>query len=738
VNHLAPCLRLSAALMISALLPLLTSCIASRASTSGPATITSFTANTEVSVPGAPVVLSWQVAGAAKLTISDGTNPVTGAIAVSATSVQVSPAVTTTYTLTATGGDGSTVSAIVVNASTGATAPAAVTVTVVPPPVISSFIATPSTIANGQSSTLSWSVANAATLNLQQNDAATGMFQGSITVTGMSSYVVTPDASTLYTLVVNSPAPVAIAPPVQAQLQVTVEQIPKPVISSFAASSLNIVTGGSTTLTWSVANQTQLTLQAVDANHPAPGQQINVTGNSYTATLSLTTTFTLVAANIAGVTATSNPVTVKVSSCPPPEIYSFSADPVSLGPGNPVALTAVFNGGLTGDLGVATVDNGIGTLTTGNPVMTAALNASTTYHLTVTNGCGSTNTAAAQVPVGNVTIFAGGALAGNQDGLTTAATFSLPFGMAIDSSGNVYVADYGSDTVRMITPAGNVTTIAGVPFMSGLVDGPAGTGLLNEPQGLAVDTAGDVFVADTGNNAIREIAAGSGMMTTVAGSSTGLPGDQDGTGSGALFNAPSGIAVNAQGLLYVVDKVNNQIRAIAPGGVVTTLAGQGVTINNPSGSGYQDGPGSQALFDEPSAIVLNSDNNLYVTDSANYVVREVTPAGVVSTIAGIPVTEGSTDGAGNSASFGTLRAIVHDSSGTLYVADTAPNYTIRRLTFINNAYTVDTIAGTVQATTPNPSGPLPAILNNIYGMALNPGNGNLYFTINNDIYSAPY
>lgn len=715
--------RILLALNTSIMLAALTSCIASRQGNVGPVTISSFDASPTTSIPGAPVTLTWVVSGATSLSISDGSGPVTGATPISGNSVQVSPTATTTYTLTATGPSGS-VSTI--TGSNGSQQPAAATVTVVPLPVISSFTATPSTIANGQSTTLTWNVTNSVSLSLQAQDTVTGAI-GSQDVSGMTSIIEQPSNTTKYTLFAISAAP--SAPGASAELTVTVNQIPKPVIQSFTASSRNISPGETSTLAWTVQNAVQLTLEA------SPGGNTNVTGqNGYVVSPTVTTTYTLVAANSAGVEATSSPLTINVSSCPPPNIYSFAATPPSTSPGNTVSLNAVFDSGANGQSFTGTIDNGIGMVNSGDPVPSPALSSSTTYTLTVTNGCGSKSTAAAQVPVGNIALYAGQTSPGSSDGTTTSATFRSPQGMASDRNGSLYVADYGNNSIRMISASGDVNTIAGVPGSSGYQDGPALSALFNNPLGVAVDSAGNVYVADTGNNAIRVISGGN--VTTLAGTPP-TSGYMDGTGTGAAFDNPSSIAIGSDGNLYVADRDNNVIRVVTTAGVVTTLAGPGPSASNPTGSGYADGTGKEALFNSPSGIVFNTDGNLYVTDSNNYVVRTVSLAGVVTTIAGQPMTSGSDDGSGDNASFGILRPIVADAFGTLYVGDTT-NYTVRRLTFLNDSWVVDTIIGTTHQVSYNPNGPLPGKLNATAGMAIAPTAGNIYMTINNAVYSAPY
>ena len=210
------------------------------------------------------------------------------------------------------------------------------------------------------------------------------------------------------------------------------------------------------------------------------------------------------------------------------------------------------------------------------------------------------------------------------------AQFSLPGGVALDSAGNVYVGDTGNHTIRKITPAGVVTTLAGSPGVIGSADGTGSAAQFYQPGGVAVDSAGNVYVADCANQTIRKITP-AGVVTTLAGSPL-VQGSADGNGSAARFFQPHGVAVDTAGILYVADQNNHSIRKIDTAGNVTTLAG------SPGAAGSADGIGSAARFNQPSGVVLDSVGNVYVVDRMN---NRVTKGTIVR--AAIEVTRSGTD-----------------------------------------------------------------------------------------------
>jgi hypothetical protein len=253
------------------------------------------------------------------------------------------------------------------------------------------------------------------------------------------------------------------------------------------------------------------------------------------------------------------------------------------------------------------------------------------------------------------------------------ARFQAPEGLTVDASGTVYVADTGAGMLRRVTPAGDTTPLAGGGGF-GLNDGIALSGGPNTggasfqgPVGLAVAPDGALIVADTGNHAVRRVK--DGRVTTLAG--TGKAGWLDGTGKDAQLNAPRGLAVAADGTIFVADTENHRLRVIAPGGAVSTLAGA-------SAAAFVDGEASAAAFNEPVGVVLEASGSVIVLDRGNKAIRRVTREGVVTTVAG-GVLNVQVDGVGSAAGFRAPSAIAQEASGTFLVTDLVPP-AIRRVT----------------------------------------------------------
>jgi sulfur carrier protein ThiS len=277
---------------------------------------------------------------------------------------------------------------------------------------------------------------------------------------------------------------------------------------------------------------------------------------------------------------------------------------------------------------------------------------------------------------------------GFNDGAGTNALFSYPNGTAVDNNGNVYVGDYWNSTIRKITPVGTnwvVSTFAGQAGQYGFNDGTGTNAIFNRPNGTAVDNNGNVYVADADNSTIRMVNS-LGVVSTMAGSGPDSEGSVNGTGSDARFDSPLDVAVDSNGNVYVADSGNNTIRKITSQAVVSTLAGLAGT------TGANDGAGSDARFDYPESVAVDSNGNVYVADSYNATIRKVTSEGLVTTIAGLAYYAGTNDGVGTNARFCGPDGVAVDSAGNVYVAD-SENYTIRKITPVGTSWVVSTIAG---------------------------------------------
>ena len=306
---------------------------------------------------------------------------------------------------------------------------------------------------------------------------------------------------------------------------------------------------------------------------------------------------------------------------------------------------------------------------------------------------------------------------GSVDATGAAASFSFPNGLAVDGSGNVYVADRSNHKIRKITPAGVVTTFAG-SGSQGSTDATGTAASFRSPTSVAVDAAGNVYVTDRDNNKIRKITP-MGVVTTLAGSATNTSGNANGTGTAASFNWPTGIAVDASGNnIYVADMNNNKVRKITATGEVTTLAGTGAF-------GNVDGPNTVARLWGPRGVCIDGAGNLYVTENT-HTIRKITPAGDVSTIAGNGAT-GSANGIGTAATFASPTGIVVDASGNIYVADYQNNQ-IRKIT---STGVVTTFAGALAQGTTDGAGTA-ARFRNPFGLAID-ASGYLY--VGDEYYS---
>lgn len=280
---------------------------------------------------------------------------------------------------------------------------------------------------------------------------------------------------------------------------------------------------------------------------------------------------------------------------------------------------------------------------------------------------------------GNVTTFAGNvSVSGSKDGVGQDARFSSTLTLALGPTGDLFVADVGNRTIRRVTPQGVVTTIAGKVREFGNIDGVGENARFGDIWDLAVDSHGNVFFTDRSWGCIRKIAP-DGTVTRFVGT-PGNPEGTDGIGLAAGFGIPFGITIDRSDNLYVGDSDGSHgvIRKITPAGVVTTLAG---TFHTSNPYAFADGKGSAAQFSVPHGLVADDEGNIYVADYGNNVIRKVTPDGTTTTLAGSPYAggEGSTDGIGQAARFFRLSDVTMHSSGSIFIAD-KDNDVIRKMT----------------------------------------------------------
>lgn len=402
---------------------------------------------------------------------------------------------------------------------------------------------------------------------------------------------------------------------------------------------------------------------------------------------------------------------------------------------SPTATTFTLSGSLSGlraGLQVS-IANGSGAPvvfnTNGSQTIASNLPGTATYSLAVStqpagqicsisNGSGSI----AGASVSNVAVSCsdslnllagGGSSNSSPDGTGALATFQSPQQIVADAAGNLFVTDFFNHIVRKITPAGVVTTIAGSPTIAGTTDGTGTLARLTNPIGLTIDTTGNLYVS-SGDNVVRKIDTNL-VVSSIAGS-TNTVFFRDGTGTFASFSGLRSFAFGPDGNIYAADGSHHVIRKITPQGVATTFVG------SPTVSGFADGTGSAALFNQPQGVAFDTQGNLYVAETGSPRIRKVTPAGVVSTLAGSGVS-GFADGTGTAAQFNLPLGLVVDAQGNVYVADTL-NDRIRKITPDG---VVSTVVGT--GTRGNVLAALPARISLPRGLAL--FDGKLFFAADN-------
>jgi sugar lactone lactonase YvrE len=303
-----------------------------------------------------------------------------------------------------------------------------------------------------------------------------------------------------------------------------------------------------------------------------------------------------------------------------------------------------------------------------------------------------------------VTSVAGANLTfGSADGKGAAASFNQPNGLTTDAAGNVYVADEGNNLIRKITPDGTVSTLAG-SGQSGHADGTGSAASFGKPAGVAVDASGNIYVADSFNYLIRKVTP-SGVVSTIAGNSSNQP--ANGQGTAASFSRPLDVAVDGSGNIFVADQGAGQIRKITSSGLVTTVYG------------------GNSL--DPYQLAVDKSGNIYAADGTGNNIKKITQSGVMTIFAGNNnIIGGDIDGTGTGAAFYMPLGLTIDGNGNLFVVDSG-NGLIREIT---PAAVVTTIGGRSPV---NQYGPVTqAVLSGVQGIAVD-ANGSIYFTYGNEI-----
>jgi len=290
-------------------------------------------------------------------------------------------------------------------------------------------------------------------------------------------------------------------------------------------------------------------------------------------------------------------------------------------------------------------------------------------------------------PAGIISTVAGSGYVGSSGdgGPATSASLAGASGVAVDAAGNVYIADHSNCRIRKVTPSGIISTVVGNGVWGFSGDGGlAADASLTGPEAVAVDAAANIYIADWGNNVIRKVNP-SGIISTVAGNGTvGYFGD-GGPATSASLNWTAGVAADAAGNIYIADKWNNRIRKVSPSGIISTLAGSGWQTF--SGDG---GPATCASMYLPKGVALDAGGNLYIANEGNARVRKVSPSGTITTVAGNGIYGFSGDGGpATSAALDQPQSVAVDGAGNLYIAD-AWNARIRK---VSPSGTITTVAG---------------------------------------------
>lgn len=322
--------------------------------------------------------------------------------------------------------------------------------------------------------------------------------------------------------------------------------------------------------------------------------------------------------------------------------------------------------------------------------------------------------------VADITTVAGNGVTNysGDNGPATSAELNLPAAVAVDSSGNLYIADTYNNCIRKVNTSGTITTVAGngTEGYSG-DNGPATSAELNWPMGVAVDSSGNIYIGDTNNNRVRVVNSG-GTITTFAGNGTPAYSGDNGPATLAELYMPYGVAVDTSGNLFIGEMVSDRVRKINSSGTITTVAGDGTSTYN-----GDNGPATLAQFGAPEGVAISSSGNLYITDPMNLRVRMVNTSQIIVTVAG-DGTQGSTGDGGPATSAELIwpAGVALDFHNNLYIADPPTN----RVRVVNTGETISTVAGTGTAGFSGDGGPAAsAELNSPNGVAVD-SSGNLY------------
>ncbi len=640
---------------------------------------------------GQSTTLQWTSTNAVSAEIDQRVGAVSPAAA-GAHSVSPSAAGTIAYTLTVTDNNG---------------VPAAATATLtVQDPSTLAFSADDASITAGQSTTLRWTASNA-------NSAEIDNGIGAVSPAAAGAVTVSPAADTTYTLTVtdNNGS--------QAAASVTITVADRPAVSSFTVTPSTITLGQSATLAWAASGDaiTARIDQRVGAVSPATAGAHSVSPSA-----AGTIAYTLTVTDSNGVPAAAT-ATLTVTPAP---TATLSADPTTITGGQSSTLTWSSTNGAG-----AEIDPGIGMVAlSGSRQVSPTV--TTTYTLTVTHSKGAQATASVTItvsdapppPVGRtIETVAGDGIQGfGGDGSAAAqAQLDSPPDVAVDGAGNLYIADGSNHRVRKVDAAtGKISTVAGTGAGGSGGDGGAATAArVNNPVSVAVDGDGNLYTVS--GHRIRKIDA-AGIITTVAGGNgAGFSGDC-GPADQAQLRSPRGVAVDRAGNFYIADTNNHRIRKVDAAGTIATVAGNGMV-----GSGGDGGPAVQARVSYPQSVAVDGAGNLYIAGGSR--IRKVDTAGIITTAAGGNGSGFSGDGgAATAAQLNRPRGVAVDGAGGLYIADSG-NHRIRR---VDAAGTIATVAGSGAAGFNGDGGPATAAqLNSPQGAAV-AGTGNLYIADTNN------